>query len=83
MRRGPDEDAGWRQAAARRFLAPLVLAIVGLVLVAATEGTAAVVGWGLVAVAVTVAIGLVFLEVGHSEERARAREERAGRRPPR
>jgi hypothetical protein len=68
----------WRRAAARRFLVPLVIAAAGIVLIAATAGTADVIGWGVVAVAITVAISLVFLEIGRSEDRARAREERVG-----
>lgn len=38
------------------------------------DGTLRIVGWGVIATAVTVAISLVFLEVGYSEDRARAGE---------
>jgi hypothetical protein len=70
-------DAGdWRVAAARRFVVPLVIAVTGIVVVVVTDGTARIVGWGVIAVAVTVAISLVFLEVGLSEDRDRARDER-------
>jgi uncharacterized oligopeptide transporter (OPT) family protein len=70
-------DAGdWRGAAARRFVVPLVIAVAGIVVVVVTDGTARIVGWGVIAVAVTVAISLVFLEVGLSEDRDRARDER-------
>jgi MFS family permease len=73
-------DGGRRTAAARRFLAPLVLAVAGILLAALTTGTARIIGWGVIAVAITVAISLVFLEIGYSEDRARARE--AGTRRP-
>jgi hypothetical protein len=69
----------WRKAAIRRFLVPLAIAVIGIIVVAATSGTARIVGWGIVCVAITVAISLVFLEVGYSEDRARAREQRRGR----
>lgn len=62
--------------AALRFTAPVLLAAVGIVMTIATDGTAEAIGWGLIAIAITVAISLVFLEVGYSEDRAR---ERAGR----
>jgi hypothetical protein len=72
---GPDPSPprGWRPA--RRWWLPVGLAAVGIAVVLATSGTAAIVGWGIVASAVTVAISLVFLEVGYSEDRARARGE--------
>jgi hypothetical protein len=77
-------DHSWRRAAARRLLVPLLIAAAGIVLIAAAAGTVNIIGWGVLAVAVTVAISLVFLEIGRSEDRARAREERAGgRRRPR
>jgi hypothetical protein len=69
----------WRRAAARRFLVPLVIAIAGIVVVAVTSGTAEIVGGGLLALAVTVAISLAFLEVGYSEDRARERDQRGPR----
>jgi hypothetical protein len=74
---------GWRGAAARRFLVPLAIAAVGIVLVVATTGAVRVIGWGVVAVAITVAMSLVFLEIGFSEDRARAREDRAAVQPRR
>lgn len=61
----------WRRAAARRFLVPIAIAIVGFVLIAATSGTAEIIGGGVVALAVTIAISLAFLEVGYSEDRDR------------
>jgi hypothetical protein len=76
----PAGDRGWRRAAARRALAPLAIAVAGIVVIAAGSGTVRIIGWGVLAVAITVALSLVFLEVGYSEDRARAREERAGRR---
>lgn len=75
-------DRGWRRAAARRMVVPLVVATAGIVLIAAAGGTARIIGWGVLALAATMAVSLVFLEVGYSEDRARAREERA-RRPAR
>ena len=69
----PEHD--WRRAARRRFVIPVVIAVAGVVLAALTDGVPAIVGWGLFAVALTIAISLVFLEVGLSEDRARAAEE--------
>lgn len=69
-------DSDWRRAAARRFVVPVVAAAVGLALVLGASGTTRAIGWGVVALAITVAVSLVFLEVGYSEDRARAREER-------
>jgi uncharacterized Tic20 family protein len=69
------EARDWRAAAARRFVVPLVIAVVGIVVVVVTDGTARIVGAGVIAVAVVVAISLVFLEVGLSEDRERARDE--------
>jgi formate hydrogenlyase subunit 3/multisubunit Na+/H+ antiporter MnhD subunit len=69
----------WRRAAARRFLVPLAIALAGIVVVAVGSGTAEIVGGGLIALAVTVAISLAFLEVGYSEDRARERDERGPR----
>jgi hypothetical protein len=66
-------DHSWRRAAARRLLVPLLIAAAGIVLIAAAAGTVNIIGWGVLAVAVTVAISLVFLEIGRSEDRARAR----------
>jgi hypothetical protein len=77
------EHHDWRRAARRRFIAPVVLAIVGVVVGVATSGVVQIVAWGVFAVALTIAISLVFLEVGLSEDRARAAEqdERERRRP--
>ena len=66
----------WRRAARRRAIVPAVVALVGIVLIAAAGDTVRIVGWGLVGVAVTVAVSLAFLEIGYSEERARERERR-------
>lgn len=65
----------WRRAAGRRFLVPLAIAIAGIVVIAVGSGTVEIIGGGVVAVAVTVAISLAFLEVGYSEDRARERDE--------
>jgi hypothetical protein len=69
------EHPDWRRAARRRFIAPLVIAVIGVVIGVAASGVLEIVGWGVVAVALTIAISLVFLEVGLSEDRARAAEE--------
>jgi hypothetical protein len=71
MRDAMTEDKDWRRAAARRFVVPLAIALVGLVVILATSGIAEIVGGGVVAVAVTIAVSLVFLEVGLSEDRER------------
>jgi uncharacterized oligopeptide transporter (OPT) family protein len=70
------EEQDWRAAAARRFVVPLVIAVAGIVVVVVTDGTARIIGWGVIAVAVVVAISLVFLEVGLSEDRERAHDQR-------
>ena len=69
------DDKEWRRAAARRFALALAIALVGVVLVLATSGTAELVGAALLGLAVTVAVSLAFLEVGLSEDRARERGE--------
>ena len=58
-----------------RWLVPPVLILVGLVLVLLDSTTLGIIGGGLIGVAITVAVSLVFLEVGESEDRARARGE--------
>lgn len=73
------DERHWRRAAGRRLLVPLVIAAIGIALMTTTSDTVSIIGWGTFAVAITVAISLVFLEVGYSEDRARAREERARR----
>lgn len=75
--RKPD-GADWRGAAARRSLVPVAIVVVGIVLVVIASGTARIIGWGVVAVGITVAVSLVFLEVGYSEERARGGRWRRG-----
>jgi hypothetical protein len=79
MREPPAGDDAWRAAAARRLLVPLAIAVAGIVVIAVGHGTARIVGGGVVAVAITLAVSLAFLEVGYSEDRARAREEREER----
>ena len=59
-----------------RWLVPVVLLVAGIVVVLAGSSTTVdIVGSGLIAVAVTVAVSLAFLEVGLSEDRARERGE--------
>ena len=69
----------WQRAAARRALLPIAIALIGAVGVLTTQGTLRIVGWGVIAIAMTVAVALVFLEVGYSEDRARNRD---SKRPP-
>lgn len=64
-------EPDWRRAAARRAMLPVVIAAIGVTVVIAGEGSLIIVGSGIIAVAVTVAIALVFLEIGYSEDRAR------------
>jgi hypothetical protein len=59
-----------------RWLIPVALLVVGVVVVlVGSTTTVDIVGGGIVAVAVTVAVSLAFLEVGLSEDRARERGE--------
>jgi hypothetical protein len=70
----------WKRAALRRAIVPLVLIVVGAVIASVTSDTAQAVGFGIFGVGWVVAVSLFFLEVGYSEDRARAAE-RAARRP--
>jgi hypothetical protein len=72
---GTNEPAARRRRPAPRWLLPPVIAVVGVVLVLVTSGTMEIVGAGVIGVAAVVAVSLAFLEVGYSEERARARGE--------
>jgi hypothetical protein len=67
----------WRKAAMRRLVVPLLIAVIGIALLTSSSDTVSIIGWGTFAVAITVAISLIFLEIGYSEDRARAREEAA------
>src|SRR5205823_13567033 len=80
QRSGPSTDASWRAAAARRFAISAGVCITGIVVIAATTGTARIIGWGIEAIGLVLAISFVFLEVGYSEDRARAAEQRSSRR---
>ena len=60
-------------------VATIALAVAGIVVIAVADGTAQAIGWGLVALSGTLAMCLIFLEVGLSEERDR---ERAQQGPP-
>jgi hypothetical protein len=76
----PDE-IDWRRKAARRAVLPLLVAVAGFVVVLiGKDDTLGIIGWGIVGFGVTIAISLVFLEVGYSEDRERAAE--AERRDP-
>jgi hypothetical protein len=76
-------DGSWQRDAARRLLVPVAVAVAGLVLSVAASGALRVIGWGVLAVAVTLALSLAFLEVGYSEDRARARGEEPSDSPDR
>jgi hypothetical protein len=71
-------DESWRRAAARRFAVAAAIAAAGIVVIVASSGTGRIIGWGVLGVGLVVAISLVFLEIGYSEDRERARD--AGRR---
>ncbi len=59
-----------------RWLAPVVLLVIGIaVVLAGSSTTVDIVGGAIIAVAFTVAVSLAFLEVGLSEDRARERGE--------
>jgi hypothetical protein len=58
----------------------VALLVVGAALVVLADGVVAIIGWGVIGVAFTVAVALAFLEVGFSEDRARERESAAARR---
>jgi hypothetical protein len=58
-----------------RWLLPVAILLVGVVVAVVGSGTVEIIGGAIIAVAVTVAISLAFLEVGYSEDRARERGE--------
>lgn len=66
----------WQRAALRRAIAPLVLFVLGVLLVVAFDDALVYVGWAAIGIAGVVAVSLVFLEVGYSEDREREREAR-------
>ena len=72
----PDQEPiDWRRRAVHRAKWPMALAVIGFVIVLiGKEDTLGIIGWGVVGAGITVAIGLVFLEVGYSEDRERAAE---------
>ena len=64
----------WMRAAIRRFLIPAAIAVAGMVVVLVVAGTTGeIIGWTLIGLAGIIAVALVFLEVGYSEDRDRAR----------
>ena len=69
----PSSD--WARAALRRFLATAALALLGLVLmlIGHEADVVFVAGSVLLGIALIVAVALVFLEVGLSEDRDRER----------
>lgn len=62
--------------AARRFAVALAVAVAGVVVVALTDGTLEIVGWAIIGLAAVIAVSLVFLEIGLSEDRDRRRHPR-------
>ena len=58
-----------------RWLIPVALLVIGVVVIIAGSGVADAVGGGIIAAALVVAVSLAFLEVGLSEDRARERGE--------
>jgi hypothetical protein len=74
-------NGGWRPAAAR-FAVSAAIAVAGLVVIVATGDPASIIGWGVLAIGLTLAVSFVFLEIGYSEDRARAAERRRRRRAP-
>ena len=79
----PDDPIDWKRRAMHRAKWPLVLAVVGFVVVLiGRDDTLGIIGWGIVGAGVTVAIGLVFLEVGYSEDRERAADAERRKGPP-
>ena len=74
--------SSWRAAGTiRRFALTAAIVVAGAVVFAATDGTVRIVALGVVALGMTLGLCLVFLEVGYSEDRARADERRRGPRP--
>lgn len=69
----------WKAAAARRFAVVALVGTAGAVVAVVTTGVGEVIGWGVIAVAISLAISLTFLEVGYSEDRAREAESRRRR----
>ncbi len=68
----------------RRAGPVLALVVAGTLLVAFGDGVVAIAGSGVIGAAAVLATALVFLEVGLSEDRERARERaRPDERPPR
>ena len=74
-RQEPTEPSVRSRLTTPRWLLPPVIAAIGVVLIVLFSGTGSIIGWALVGVALTVVVSLVFLEVGYSEDRARARGE--------
>jgi hypothetical protein len=82
QRRATPKEPRWRPAlAARRFAVAAVVVLAGAGVGIAGSGVVGIIGWGVLAMGLTLMLSLVFLEVGYSEDRARAAEQRH-RRPP-
>lgn len=63
----------WKRAARRRMVLPLVVLVIGIgmLVIWGIDSTLGIVGSGVIAAAFTIAIALVFLEIGLSEDRER------------
>src|SRR5919197_6248339 len=70
----PKEPRWQASAAARRFAAPAAIVVAGAVVIIATGGVAGIIGWGVVAAGLALALSLVFFEGGYSQDSARAPE---------
>ncbi len=69
------EPIDYKRRAMHRAKWPVTLAVIGFVIVLiGKDDTLGIIGWGVVGLGITIAIGLVFLEVGYSEDRERAAE---------
>jgi hypothetical protein len=53
---------------------PITIALIGIIGSSPAKGTLPIVAWGVIAVAITAAAALEFLEVGYGEDRDRTRD---------
>jgi hypothetical protein len=76
MAQPPEHD--WRRAARLRFALAGALFVTGAVLAAVGDGWVDIAGVVVGGIGATLAVAFVFLEVGLSEDRERAREQERG-----
>jgi len=74
MPQPPEHD--WRRAARLRFALAGALFAIGVLLAAVGDGWVDIAGVVIGGIGATLAVVFVFLEIGLSEDRERAREER-------